>query len=77
MDLFFRSWRLVPELVAREIQDLKALVLQLFIHSFKGLIVRCESAACGCIYDEQDFAFVLCKICFVSRSVFYFEIIYC
>ena len=57
--------RLIRELVAGEIQDLKSLLLHLLIHLFQRLIMRGKTAAGGGVDDEHDFAAVL-----LEREVF-------
>ena len=53
VDLFVCSGCLSCELVARDIKDLKSLVMKLLIHSLDIFIVWCESAACCCVYYKH------------------------
>ncbi len=61
VDLVRGAGSLVCELVAREVKDLKSLILKLFVHFLKRLIVRCETAACCGVYDEKYLSLVVCK----------------
>ena len=61
MDLFIGAGCLAGELVAREVEDLKALVPEFFVILFQFLILRCEPAACRGIHDEKDLAFKIAQ----------------
>ncbi len=52
MDLFIRTLSLVSKLIAREVQDLKALILVCGINALKVLILWSKAAA-SCSVDNQ------------------------
>src|SRR5271170_4434132 len=58
LDLIVISGLLMAELVAREGQQLEALVLVLRIQLLQTVVLRREAALAGSIDDQQDLAFV-------------------
>ena len=59
MDLLILAGGLVAELVAGEVQDLKALVVELVIDLLHGAVLGREAAGGGGVDDEQDLAGVV------------------
>lgn len=55
-NFLFAFWRLVTELVAREVQDYKSLVAILPVKLLKSFVLRRKAASCGSIYDKHDLA---------------------
>jgi hypothetical protein len=52
-DVFIRPWLLLPKVVRRERQDLKALLPILFIHLFKVGILRSIAAEAGRVHQQH------------------------
>jgi hypothetical protein len=57
-----KTYRLLPtELITREAEDDKLIGVRLgdlFVEVLETLVLGCEAAFRGCVYDEEDFAFV-------------------
>ena len=60
-DFFIRPRLLLPKVVRRKRQDLKALLPILFIHLFKIGILRCITAEAGRVHEQQHLAAELAK----------------
>ena len=60
-DFLIGTGGLMAELVAREIKDLKALIVKLLIEFLDAFILRSETAARRRIYDEKDLPPVIRK----------------
>ena len=58
MNLFVCPRRLIPELIAGNVNDLKTLVMQLLIHPLQGLIVGRKSAAGGRIDNDHNLSLI-------------------
>ncbi len=56
VDLLVCAGSLSRELVAGDVYDLEALVVQVFIHLLDRLVVGSKAAACRCVHDEHDLA---------------------
>ena len=56
VDLVVRAGGLATELVAGDVEDLEALVVQVLVHLLKRLVVRGETAAGGGIDHDDDLA---------------------
>ena len=59
MDLSGRSWSLLVELVAWEIEDDEAFVFVFLVDAFQLLILRCKATLCGRVDNEHHFSAVL------------------
>ena len=77
MDAFVGAWCLLAKLVAGEVEDIKALSVVFLIECLKFVILRGESALCGCIDDKQNLVSILFQGNVGSLSVFDREIINC
>lgn len=61
---------LCAELVAREVEHLESLRMILLVELLQLLVLRCEAALYGCVYDEQHFVGILLEGNILSLSVF-------
>ncbi len=76
MDLLIGSGSLILELVAGDVDNLKALVMVLLIHLLNGFVLGSEAAARGGVDDHDDLALEVGEIQRVSGSGGEFIIIY-
>ena len=61
MNLRIGAGRLVPELVAGEVEDLEAVVAVLRVHLLEFLVLGREAAAGRGVHDEEDLAPVIAE----------------
>ena len=69
------SGSLLAKLVAGKVQDLEALTMVLFVQFLQFFILRCKTALCGSVHDEQHFVGVLFQRNVLAFSVFDSKII--
>ena len=68
MDFIIRSGRLSAELVARNIQNLKSLIVIILIKLLNRSILRSKAAACGRVHHKNHFSFIISQIEFLSAA---------
>ena len=76
MNLFVGSLRLLAELVAREIENLKPSVLELLVDALQLLILRRESAGRGGVDNQKNLSLVIRKRNILAFSCLNRKILY-
>ena len=66
MNFIISAWCLSRKLVARNIDDLEAFVMECLVHFFELLILRSKAASSSGVDDYHNFAFKLFQADFFS-----------